>query len=106
MCRGLYTTNANNRRALSEKPGTIHIEPLWNKLSVNSDDDRHVGRGRRKSQECESELESVRRETAVHEKASHDYTVTGSKIIELAKNAHNFYSAGFDRTGPFAQKHL
>jgi hypothetical protein len=27
----------------------------------------------------------------MHEKASHDYTVTGSKIIELAKNAHNLF---------------
>ncbi len=33
----------------------------------------------------------MRRETVVHEKASHDYAVTGSKIIELAKNAHNLF---------------
>jgi hypothetical protein len=45
----------------------------------------------RKSQEWERELESVRRETAVHEKASHDYTIKSSKTIELAKNAHSLF---------------
>lgn len=33
----------------------------------------------------------MRRETARHEKASHDYGATGSKILELAKNAHNLF---------------
>jgi Recombinase/Recombinase zinc beta ribbon domain len=35
--------------------------------------------------------EAIRRETGRHEKASHDYSVTGSKILELAKNAHNLF---------------
>jgi hypothetical protein len=39
----------------------------------------------RKSAEWEAELAAVRRETARHEKASHDYGATGSKILELAK---------------------
>lgn len=45
----------------------------------------------RKSQEWESELEAIRRETSRHEKASHDYAVTGANILELAKNAHNLF---------------
>lgn len=45
----------------------------------------------RKSGEWEAELASVRRATARHEKASHDYGATGSKILELAKNAHNLF---------------
>ena len=45
----------------------------------------------RKSGEWEAELASVRRETARHERASRDYAATGSKILELAKNAHNLF---------------
>src|SRR5262245_6504594 len=30
-------------------------------------------------------------ETAGHERASHDYAATGSKILELAKNAHGLF---------------
>jgi hypothetical protein len=45
----------------------------------------------RKSGEWETELAAIRRETARHEQASHDYGVTGSKILELAKNAHNLF---------------
>ena len=45
----------------------------------------------RKSGEWEAELASIRRETPRHEKASHDYGATGSKILELAKNAHNLF---------------
>ena len=59
-------------------------------------DDRLAGRitdelWARKSGEWEAELASIRRETARHEKASHDYTATGSRILELAKNAHNLF---------------
>ncbi|MPY88377.1 MAG: recombinase family protein [Luteitalea sp.] len=45
----------------------------------------------RKSGEWEAELASTRRETARHERASHDYAATGSKILELAKSAHNLF---------------
>jgi site-specific DNA recombinase len=45
----------------------------------------------RKSAEWETELETIRGETAKHEQASHDYAVTGSKILELAKSAHNLF---------------
>jgi len=45
----------------------------------------------RKSAEWEAELESTRRETAKHERASHDYGVTGSKILELAKTAYSLF---------------
>ena len=45
----------------------------------------------RKSQEWQRELEDTRREMSRHEKASADYSVTGSKILELAKNAHNLF---------------
>ena len=45
----------------------------------------------RKSEEWQRELEEIRRETRRHEKASSDYSVTGSKILELAKNAHNLF---------------
>ena len=45
----------------------------------------------RKSQEWQRELEEIRRETSRHERASADYSVTGSKILELAKNAHNLF---------------
>lgn len=43
----------------------------------------------RKSAEWEAELALVRRDTARHDRASHDYGATGSRILELAKNAHN-----------------
>ena len=45
----------------------------------------------RKSQEWQRELEDIRRETSRHDRASADYSVTGSKILELAKNAHNLF---------------
>jgi hypothetical protein len=53
----------------------------------------------RKSSDWEAELGTLRRETAKHEKASRDYAVTGSKILELAPNDHNLFSADFARTG-------
>lgn len=43
----------------------------------------------RKSAEWESELATLRQETGRHEHASHDYAVTGSRILELAKNAYH-----------------
>jgi site-specific DNA recombinase len=43
----------------------------------------------RKSEEWQRELEEIRRETSRHEKASADYSVAGSRILELAKNANN-----------------
>ena len=57
-------------------------------------DDRLAGRitdelWLRKSADWETELGSIRRETARHERASSEYGATGSKIIGLAKNAHN-----------------
>ena len=59
-------------------------------------EDRLAGRvsdelWQRKSGEWETELASIRRETARHERASHDYGAMGSKILELAKNAHNLF---------------
>jgi hypothetical protein len=45
----------------------------------------------RKSHEWEAELEAIRLETGRHEKASRDYTVTGSRILELAKQAHSLF---------------
>ena len=45
----------------------------------------------RKSGEWETDLAAIRRETARHERASHNYGATGSKILELAKNAHNLF---------------
>ena len=45
----------------------------------------------RKSGEWEAELAFIRRDTARHELASHDYAATGSKILELAKNAHSLF---------------
>ena len=59
-------------------------------------DDRLAGRisdelWLRKSGEWEAELASIRRDTARHELASHDYASTGSKILELAKNAHSLF---------------
>jgi site-specific DNA recombinase len=56
----------------------------------------------RKSEEWQRELEEIRRETSRHEKASADYSVTGSKILELAKNAHNL----FTRQDPAQQARL
>jgi len=69
-------------------------------------EDRLVGRitdelWLRKS-DWEAELASIRRETARHERASHDYGATGSKILELAKNAHNL----FIRQDPHEQARL
>ena len=39
----------------------------------------------RKSAEWEAVLGTIRRATARHDRASHDYAATGSKILELAK---------------------
>jgi site-specific DNA recombinase len=41
----------------------------------------------RKSKEWEHELADIRRDTALHESASHDYMSKGSKILELAQTA-------------------
>jgi DNA invertase Pin-like site-specific DNA recombinase len=45
----------------------------------------------RKSREWEAELDVIRAETGKRERASHDYAVTGSKILELAKNAYRLF---------------
>jgi site-specific DNA recombinase len=45
----------------------------------------------RKSEEWTHEQEAIRRETSQHERASQNYSVTGSKILELAKNAHKLF---------------
>jgi hypothetical protein len=45
----------------------------------------------RKSHEWEAELEAIRLQTGRHEKASRDYTVTGSRVLELAKQAHSLF---------------
>ena len=45
----------------------------------------------RKATEWEQELADVRREMARHDGASHDYVVTGSKVIELAQNAYRLF---------------
>jgi hypothetical protein len=71
-------------------------------------DDRLAGRitdelRLRKSAEWEAELGTIRRETARHERATHDQAATGSKILELAKNAQSVHSAGFTRTGASAE---
>jgi hypothetical protein len=47
----------------------------------------------RKSREWEAELQAVCRETARHETASHDYVVTGLKILELAKDAARLFES-------------
>ena len=47
----------------------------------------------RKSLEWETELQAVRREIGRHERASHDYVVTGLKILELAKDAPRLFAA-------------
>jgi hypothetical protein len=41
----------------------------------------------RKTQQWEQELADIRRDTALHESASHDYAARGSKILELAQTA-------------------
>jgi hypothetical protein len=41
----------------------------------------------RKAQQWEQELADIRRDTALHESASHDYAAKGSKILELAQTA-------------------
>ncbi|MGH9372513.1 MAG: hypothetical protein ACRD15_13355, partial [Vicinamibacterales bacterium] len=41
----------------------------------------------RKTQQWEQELADIRRDTALHESASHDYAAKGSKILELAQTA-------------------
>ena len=55
-------------------------------------EDRLAGRvsddlWQRKSKEWEQELADIRRDTALHESASHDYMTKGSKILELAQTA-------------------
>ncbi len=57
------------------------------KLAGKIDDDLWT----RKSAEWSRELQDIRRETGQHERASQSYIVTGSKILELAKNAHKLF---------------
>ncbi len=45
----------------------------------------------RKSAEWQRELDALRRETGQHERASQNYSVTGSKILELAKTPINCF---------------
>ena len=45
----------------------------------------------RKAQAWRRELESVRRDMSRHERASENYTATGSQILELAKHAENLF---------------
>ncbi|MDQ3418590.1 MAG: zinc ribbon domain-containing protein [Acidobacteriota bacterium] len=81
------------------RSAVMHLQQQYLATQAKLDrayDDRLAGRitdelWLRKSAEWEAELASVRRETAKHEKASHDYGATGSKILELAKNAHNLF---------------
>ena len=58
-------------------------------------DDRLAGRITdelwvRKSAEWETELSAIRRETARHERASHDYAATGSKILVEGNETGNW----------------
>jgi site-specific DNA recombinase len=95
-----------HRTALMQLPHNYLAEQA--KLD-RSYDDRIAGRitdelSLRKSGEWETELAAVRRETAKHEKASHDYGATGSKILELAKSAHNLvHSAGSEGTSAIVE---
>ena len=81
------------------RSAVMHLQQQYLAVQAKLDrayDDRLADRitdelWQRKSGEWEAELASVRRETARHEKASHDYGATGSKILELAKNAHNLF---------------
>jgi site-specific DNA recombinase len=56
----------------------------------------------RKSGDWETELGSIRRETARHERASQNCGATGSRILELAKDAHTL----FIRQDPHEQARL
>ena len=47
---------------------------------------------KRKAGEWEAELADVRREMARHENASHDYSATGSQVLELAQNAYGLFT--------------
>jgi site-specific DNA recombinase len=81
------------------RSAVMHLQQQYLAVQAKLDrgyDDRLADRitdelWQRKSGEWEAELASIRRETARHEKASHDYGATGSKILELAKNAHNLF---------------
>jgi site-specific DNA recombinase len=77
----------------------MHLQQQYLTVQARLDrayDDQLAGRiseelWRRKSGEWEMELASIRRETAKHEQASHNYSATGSKILELAKQAHSLF---------------
>jgi site-specific DNA recombinase len=77
----------------------MHLQQQYLAVQARLDrayDDQIAGRiseelWRRKSGEWEMELASIRRETAKHEQASHSYSETGSKILELAKQAHSLF---------------
>jgi site-specific DNA recombinase len=81
------------------RSAVMHLQQQYLAVQAKLDrayDDRLADRitdemWQRKSGEWEAELASIRRETAKHEKASHDYGATGSKILELARNAHNLF---------------
>ncbi len=56
----------------------------------------------RKSKEWQDELEPVRNETSQRDRASENYAVTGSRTLELAKNAARL----FERQEPAEQARL
>ena len=74
------------------RTAVMHLQQQYLAVQAKLDrayEDRIAGRitdelWLRKSGDWEAELSSVRRETARHEHASHDYAATGSKILELA----------------------
>jgi hypothetical protein len=72
---GTFAVQAKLDRAYEEQLAGQITQEMWS----------------RKSHEWEAELEAIRLQTGRHEKASRDYTVTGSRILELAKQAHSLF---------------
>ncbi len=95
----LYLRESRDDKERFHRTAVMQLQQQYLAVQAKLDkayDDRLAGRitdelWGRKSAEWEAELSAIRRETARHERASHDYAATGSKILELAKNAHNLF---------------
>ncbi len=93
----LRSSQADKQR--DHRRATLIVQQRYQRVQEMLDrayDDRLAGRisealWERRSREWEAELASTRSELERLERASHEYTVVGSQILELAKNAKTLF---------------
>ena len=88
-------TQSQNEKERYHRTAVLRLQQRYTSAQQKLDcayEDRLSGRiseefWTRKAPEVEAELGAIRRELARHETASHDYTVSGLQILELARTA-------------------